>query len=131
MTRQLSFLDAMMPAPVGIIRPVDPNGPVTPLGNIQETLRLPHPKMVWDTASIELHPHENGEWMWATSVCTGSEGYSYQVGPKWGKFARSRSDALWLAADEIERRAMRFSSAGNHMSRIAAWCAQIKQEAQR
>lgn len=128
MTQQLSFLEAMLPAPTAITRPVEPFGRVTPLEDIMETVRLPHPKMVWASAEIQLHQHTDGLWMWGTSAQGFGEGYGYQVGPKWGKFARSRGDALWLAADEIETRFL--SRAGNDRARIEAWCQRQKQEAQ-
>lgn len=99
---QLSFFDAF--DPVAIRRPVDPDGPVIPQSEIDEVLFLPHPKMAWHRAEIELHQHIDGTWMWSASFNAGGRGHSYRVGPKWGRFAATRDDALRLAVKEIEDR---------------------------
>lgn len=97
MGAQLNMLDMMRPAPVRL--PVDPNGPVTP--KAQEELML----MVDGGTRIQLHQHTDGMWMWGTSFqlknCTGG---GYQVGPKWGRFAQTREDALYHAAQELRDR---------------------------
>jgi hypothetical protein len=67
--------------------------------------------------------------MWSTSCQTFGWGYSYSVGPKWGNFANSRNDALWLAADEIEKRFLSGSKSGNDREKIAAWVERQKQAA--
>lgn len=100
---QLDMLDLMSPAlPNAIKRPVDPAGEVVQ-GEVDETLTLPHPRLAWARASIELHYYE-GMWMWATSHNLDGCGGGYRVGPKWGNFARTRDDALALAIDEIKSR---------------------------
>lgn len=76
--------------------PVDPDGPVLQ-GPADITLTLPHPKLAWALARIEVHPHKDGRWMWSASVC----GSGYKVGPKWGRFAPDQQAATRCAADEI------------------------------
>lgn len=95
MAPQASLLDLLRSPPVA--RPVDPDGPVVQ-GEPDETLTLPHPRMAWPLARIELHRHDDGLWMWSvSSACTSS----YKVGPKWGRFAQTRDDALFHAAQEL------------------------------
>lgn len=94
---QLSMLDLMRPGP--ILRPVERDGAVIQ-GMPDVTLRLPHPRMAWDLACIELHEHEDGLWMWSVQIC----GAGYKVGPKWGKFAQTQADATYFAASEMLRR---------------------------
>lgn len=96
MPDQTSLLDLMRAPP--IIRPVDPDGPVIQ-GEPDELLRLKHPRLAWDIARIELHRHDDGLWMWSVSVAGGG----YRVGPKWGKFAATRDDALHHAAQELNK----------------------------
>ncbi|UWQ47284.1 hypothetical protein [Leisingera aquaemixtae] len=126
--QKLSLLGVMLSAPVAVPKPVEPSGQVIPRAEIMQTIRLPHPILAWDTAAIELHQHTDGMWMWATQASLGGNGYGYSVGPKWGNFAHSRADALWLAADEIERRVAKRDDSGCK-GRIAAWCVKLKQEA--
>lgn len=117
---QLSLFDALHePA---IRRPVDRYGEVV-RGNPDETLVLPHPRLAWDLARIELHRHTDGLWMWSASTC----GRGYKVGPKWGQFARSRGDALYHGAQEILDQAAKvrdpaavFLSPAQH-GQIQAW----------
>ena len=90
---QMSLLDLMQPA--AIRRPVDPDGPVC--GEVDEVLRLPHPRLAWDLARIELARHSDGLWMWGIVHCCGG----YRVGPKWGRFAASRDAALHHARAEL------------------------------
>ena len=80
--------------------PVQPRGHVFQ-GTPDETISLPHPKMAWRQAEIQLHQHVDGRWMWSTSFNTGSGGSGYQVGAKWGNFAPSRDDALHWAIEEL------------------------------
>lgn len=83
-----------------IVRPCDGDGPVVQ-GEADETLILPHPRLAWDRARIELHLHSDGLWMWSVSVAgDGGCGGGYKVGPKWGRFAESRDDALAFAIAE-------------------------------
>ena len=91
---QMSLMDLMRAPPQ--LRPVDPDGPVIQ-GEPHETLRLPHPRLAWDMARIELHRHTDRLWMWSA----GDAGGGYRVGPKWGRFAATRDDALHYAAREL------------------------------
>lgn len=93
---QLSLLDLMQPEP--ILRPVEPDGSVI-TGAVDITLRLPHPRLAWDLARIELHQHDDGLWMWSVHIC----GAGYKVGPKWGKFAETQASATYHAASEMLR----------------------------
>lgn len=125
---QLSMFDMLRQPPIA--RPVDPFGPVIK-GAAQETLILPHPRLAWDLAEIELHPHD-GLWMWSASSACGS---SYKVGIKWGKFAASRDDAAHYAATEILQKAARLrasrlgiesaSISQSHLRQIEAWAQAI------
>ena len=101
MSQQLSMFDIFEPPPALIIERVDPCGEVV-RGQADETLTLPRKGNANPIAEIELHQHINGRWMWSTShhLSNGSGG-CYKVGPKWGKFAATRSDALRAAVDEL------------------------------
>lgn len=79
-----------------IIRPVDRDGGVIQ-GEPDETLILPHPRLAWPLARIDLHQHTDGTWMWGITRAGGG----YRVGPKWGKFAATRDDALHWAVQEL------------------------------
>lgn len=98
MSGQLSLFDALHKPPVR--RPVDPDGPVVQ-GKPDEVHRLPHRRLAWALAEIELHRHEDGLWMWSASWHADNAGGSYRVGEKWGRFAESRDDALYHAVGEI------------------------------
>lgn len=94
---QLSLLDALHAPP--IIRPVDRDGHV--VVDPDEALVLPHPRMAWERARIELHRHSDGLWMWSASWQCNNAGRCYGVGAKWGKFAETRDDALFYAVAEL------------------------------
>ncbi|MCD1620829.1 hypothetical protein K7H20_22480 [Salipiger manganoxidans] len=97
-------LDLFAPQPPRL-EPVDPNGPVIQ-GEPDIVLRLPHSRLAWALAEIELHQHEDGRWMWATGTCGGG----YKVGPKWGKFAATQQEATRYAAAELLDRARRLAA---------------------
>jgi hypothetical protein len=96
----MSALLDLMHAPA-ILRPVCPDGNVIQ-GEVDEVL-------TWQgqrggiSARIELHKHTDGLWMWSTGWDTKSRGHRYRVGPKWGKFAETRDDALFYAVKELEQ----------------------------
>lgn len=73
-------------------------------GEADITFTLPHKRLAWDQAKIELHQHLDGQWMWSVSFNAGNHGAGYKVGPKWGKFAESKSDALFYASNELRFR---------------------------
>lgn len=98
---QLTLFDALHEPPV--LLPVDPDGHVVQ-GDVDEFLFLPHPRLAWNHAEIELHRHDDGLWMWSASWHCDSCGHGYRVGPKWGKFAQTRDDALFYAVREITSR---------------------------
>lgn len=112
---QLSLFDALHRPP--IILPVDGAGPVI-AGDAHETLLLPHPRMAWERARIELHPHD-GLWMWSVSYNCSGFGGGYKVGVKWGRFAETRDDALFYAVAEIEAGLARHT--GRDAAEILSW----------
>jgi hypothetical protein len=121
-THQLNMFDLMVQA--SEIRPIDPYGPVVE-GPADHTLRLEHPKMAWDIATIEIHRcQESRKWMWSTASHTRDGGGGYKVGPKWGKFAPSASDALHWAKDELFKRIGGRASAKEKLE-IETWAAQL------
>lgn len=130
MTRQLSMLDLWEAKPVAVRLPVDRDGSVLQ-GEPDETLILPHPRMAWPLARIELHRHADGRWMWSASTAGGG----YKVGPKWGRFAETRSGALYHAALEIMERADRVrdpsgaSITSQQLAQIKAWAVSMKERA--
>lgn len=117
---QMSLLD-MMRAPA-IIRPVDGSGHVVQ-GPVAEVLTLPHPRMAWPLARIELHPHDDGLWMWSAS----SAGGGYRVGVKWGKFAETRDDAAHYAARELLDRCAGYRASRHDVASIGITAAQLSQ----
>lgn len=99
MSAQLDFFADFRDPP--ILQRVDPDGEV--IQNPKEVFRLPHSKLVYALCEIRLHPHIDGLWMWSTSIQSPADGFGsgYWVGAKWGKFARSRDDALHYAREEV------------------------------
>ena len=112
---QLGLFDLLHAPPV--IRPVDPDGAVVREPDV--VLSLPHPRMAWNYADIELHQHDDGLWMWATSYCSDGAGGGYRVGAKWGHFAETRDDALYYAIAELKERLARRPCAD--ASKILTW----------
>lgn len=108
---------------VEIIRtPVEPHGHVIQDDTQIETLtfgsfRL-YPSGSTPVVIIEIAQHIDGLWMWSTSMHGSSGGYGYRVGPKWGRFARTRQDAITAACNEIEDR-------GNATAEVLAWLDQL------
>ena len=101
-----------------VIRRVDPDGPVIQ-GKIDEVLTLPHPRLRWARAQIELHRHTDGLWMWATGYHDdGGSGGGYRVGAKWGNFAQTRDDALFYACEEMRTR---MHGEGKALAAIRRW----------
>lgn len=87
--RAPDLVDLMQPP--ALVRPVEPDGAVV-AGEPHTVLRWqPNPKQHYRCAEIELHPADDGTWMWSASFCTGEGGGGYKVGPKWGKFAADRT----------------------------------------
>ncbi len=120
---QLGLFDSLRSPPVRLR--VKPHGSVLDASIDPDfTFRLPHPRMVWDRAEIEVHRHVNGLWMWSASFMAESEGSSYRVGPKWGKFAESREDALFFAVEELEARLGR--KGGSDAALILKWLQALK-----
>lgn len=116
MMMQLGLFDALHALP--IVLPVEPYGSVVQ-GDVDEFLYLPHPRLAWNRAEIELHRHDNGLWMWSTGWNCDNGGGGYRVGPKWGKFAQTRNDALFYAVRELTARFARKESLASN--EILAW----------
>lgn len=105
---QMSLLDIMEgPSAEAIRRAVAPDGPVVQ-GDIDHVFEIPS-DLAYPTARIELHRAEDGLWMWATQHRCGG----YRVGPKWGKFAVTRFDALFFACRELDE-----TVRGQHGTRV-------------
>lgn len=58
-----------------------------------------------DYVEIELAQLADGRWMWSVSWQIGTSGSAYRVGPKWGRFAPTRAEAIEEAQAEFEARA--------------------------
>ncbi|WP_435170733.1 hypothetical protein [Falsirhodobacter sp. 1013] len=112
----------MRPAPIR--RECEPHGSVLQ-GEAQELLSLPGKIRALPLAEIELHPHDDGLWMWSTSYhLEDMSGGSYKVGPKWGKFAPTRSDALFYAAEELIEKMGKKSCVSAR--RVEAWARDLQ-----
>ena len=122
---QLDMFDLMVRA--AEIWPVKPNGSVVK-GTPDHILRLRHPKFASDIATIEVHRcRKSGKWMWSTAFHIHHSGSGYKVGPKWGKFASSASDALHWAKAELCQGIHNRASAEENL-KIKAWAEQIALE---
>lgn len=120
MMQQLTIFDVIRrPA---VIVAVDPDGPVIK-GEVDAVYRLPHPRLAWDYATIEIHQHDNGLHMWSASFHADQGGKSYRVGPKWGNFAETREDAIYYAACEILARA---HGEGRETAAVRNWATAIR-----
>lgn len=95
----MSLLDLMHAPPVR--RVVEPDGPVVKEPREVHGFYPRGPRVLWCYADIKLHPHDDGSWMWSVSYGLSGCGSSYQVGPKWGRFAETRADALYHAQSEL------------------------------
>ncbi len=116
---QPTLFDALRAPPIR--RRVDPDGKVVQ-GKPRETLALPHPRLVLNYARIELHPSEDGLWMWSVSIST-EDGYGshYKVGEKWGHFALTRDDALYYAVQDIKGRLSQKHQHCKSEAKILTW----------
>lgn len=100
--------------PVEIIhRPVEPYGHVVQDDCLIERIEYGAHNLIGSTKGrkravpdieIEIAQHDDGLWMWGTSSMIRGGYRGYRVGPKWGKFARTREDAIAAACNEIEAR---------------------------
>ena len=109
MSEQISLFAPL--APIINLEPVDSEGSVLTSDEAVEVLGFGHIVFLNERRQpssrdqpemkIELAKHTDGRWMWARS-CTTNMAYSgYRVGPKWGKFAATRGDAIWAACQEL------------------------------
>jgi len=133
MTDQLSLLDVMMGPSAEAIgkRCVCEDGPVVQ-GEIDHVFEIPGRNRS-PTARIEVHRHDNGYWMWAVQRhFSNDSGGGYRVGPKWGRFAVTRFDALFYACrelDEIARHAMARRGPRRDCEAVLAWTARLVTQA--
>lgn len=116
---QKSLLDLLHAPPT--LLPVDPLGTVI-LTEIDERIVLPHPRRRWERACIEVHQHTDGLWMWAVQFHLDSGcGSGYRVGPKWGRFAATRGDAIFHAAEEMREHLKRCHAPCKSKAVILEW----------
>lgn len=57
-----------------------------------------------DYVEYEIAAYD-GRWMWSVSWQIGTSGSGYRIGPKWGRFAPSRAEAIEEAQAEFEKTA--------------------------
>lgn len=124
MHEQLSLLDLV--APAAIIRPVDPDGHV-----VQGE---PDEEIAWSGRGVktllQIHQHTDGLWMWSVSFETSETGVHYRVGPKWGRFATTRRDAVTLAMQELRERVDESQQiAPAQKTALISWAARMEAQA--
>lgn len=79
-----------------------PANTICPSGYPVETIR--HALGKRDFVQYEIAAY-GGQWMWSVSWQIGTSGSGYRVGPKWGRFAPTRAEALEEAQAEFDARA--------------------------
>lgn len=97
-----------LPKPDVIRKPVEPYGAVIQGEALVETIELGDPNKATGGAPyirIELSRTPEGLWMWSSGFQNTQGGWCYRVGPKWGKFTRTRHDAIAAACREVIDRA--------------------------
>ena len=102
--------------------PKNPNGSLVG-GKPDETLEFDTGEFVMPEATIQLHEHTDGRWMWSTSVMVESVVWGYDVGAMWGNFAASRDEALSFAVGEI--RSSLFFHKCEASEGVLKWCAEL------
>lgn len=113
-----SLLDLMHAPPV--VRQVERDGPVV---KNPEAVLSHYPrgvKCLWAYGEIQLHPHTDGSFMWATAWGIAAHGSAYQVGSKWGHFAETKADALYHAQNELIKALSHFPDDAD-AKRIISW----------
>jgi hypothetical protein len=87
-----------------VLRAVDPDGPGLPPDTAVEKVTLPNPRKGWrgaPLAEISLARDAGGLWMWGWGWQTAEAGSFTGIGPKWGRFAETRADALFWGAQDL------------------------------
>lgn len=92
--------DLFTPVRGAVVADGDVCGPDYPV----ETLSAKVPGCRYGRAQIELAQHHDGRWMWGIDYRTTWSGGGYHVGPKWGRFADCRVDAVREALAELADR---------------------------
>lgn len=113
-----SLLDLMRAPPVR--RSVERDGPVVKEPKTLLSHYSRGTKCLWAYGEIQIHPHTDSAFMWATSWGISGHGSGYQVGAKWGKFAETHADALYWAAEELITALQRFPGDSDAV-KILAW----------
>lgn len=76
--------------------------------------------------SIELAKNDD-QWMWATRLCSrNGAGQGRNALPKWGKFSRSKKEAINLAVDEI--RGFMGRATADEQVKISEWLSSVLSE---
>ncbi len=118
--------DPTLAVPPPIRERSDPDGKVVPEGEVDEVLEMPGLKK-HERCEIQLHrDRERGLWMWGTRVQFEGGGHGYQVGPKWGQFAKERAHALHWAFDEVKKMAGSRTEGDGTLKRIRKWEESLK-----
>lgn len=91
--------------PAVSIEPIDPAGTTVQDNSDIEFLTFGEFKLLGGKCvsqlTIELSEHIDGRWMWGVNAYTGDWSGGFKVGPKWGRFAVTRRDALIAAIEEM------------------------------
>lgn len=118
--RQASMFDVTGFTPV-------PSDMMVVSGAAREVFTLLRSSNAIPYAVIELHQHNDGRWMWSSSFnLSNGSGRCYKVGPKWGNFAASRSEAMVRAKREMLQE-MGGSEACGSVSRIKSWMKELEE----
>ncbi|MDX3805137.1 MAG: hypothetical protein QHC89_01785 [Bosea sp. (in: a-proteobacteria)] len=116
----MNLLDLMREPAVK--RPIDPNGHVVQGPALEQFCW----RKGYRSAEIELHPDEDGLWMWSASYSLSGSGSGYKVGRKWGRFARNRDDALYYAVEELAERLERRTHVQDEVAAVLTWARGLK-----
>lgn len=116
---QLTIFDT--PPKPALIRKVDPDGSIVQgKPKISLSLQKSNPDAL-PTVRIQLHPDDDGLWMWSTLLNLDSGGGGYKVGRKWGNFAHSQGDALFYAKEEVRARLNDYRTTPASRKEIIRW----------
>ncbi|MFN7178358.1 hypothetical protein [Hyphomonas sp.] len=126
-TRTETMVQPLLPGlRLPLVTGIDGDGPVV-AESACEVIGFRDPKRRYLHAEVLIHQQADHQWIWA--ICYGAEesGGGYLPGPKWGKFAACREDALVFALDELTGRVRRGARATPFARKIIAW-AQAKRD---
>lgn len=89
--------------------------------NQVETFRCTHPTMRRDLACIELAQHTDGQWMWGVQLNATNGGFGWRVGPKWNRFAPTKSRARLEAIADLMLSLHKHGLTRQEVGKIQAW----------